>query len=42
MIIDGSQVQGIVYASETIDITKAFISDFNSKNPATASVTTPR
>ena len=42
IIIDGSQVQGIVYASATIDITKAFISDFNSKNPATASVTTPR
>ena len=42
IIIDGSQVQGIVYASESIDITKAFISDFNSKNPATASVTTPK
>lgn len=42
MIIDGSQVQGMVYASETIDITRAFISDFNIKNPATASVTTPK
>lgn len=42
IIIDGSQVQGIVYASETIDITRAFISDYNIKNPATASVTTPK
>ena len=42
IIIDGSQVPGIVYASESIDITKAFISDYNIKNPATASVTTPR
>ena len=42
IIIDGSQAQGIVYASEAIDITKAFISDFNIKNPATASVTTPK
>jgi Skp family chaperone for outer membrane proteins len=42
IIIDGSQVQGIVYASDTIDITRAFISDFNIKNPATASVATPK
>ena len=42
IIIDGSQVQGIVYASESIDITRAFISDYNIKNPATASVTTPK
>ena len=42
MIIDGSQVQGIVYAAESIDITRAFISDYNIKNPATASVTTPK
>lgn len=42
IILDGSQVQGIVYASETIDITRAFISDYNIKNPATASVTTPK
>lgn len=42
MVIDGSQVQGIVYASESIDITRAFISDYNIKNPATASVTTPK
>lgn len=42
IIIDGSQVPGIVYASESTDITRAFISDYNIKNPATASVTTPR
>lgn len=42
MIIDVSQVQGIVYAAENINITQAFISDYNSKNPATASVTTPK
>jgi Skp family chaperone for outer membrane proteins len=41
IIIDGSQVPGLLYASETIDITKVFISDFNLKNPATASATTP-
>lgn len=42
LIIDASQVQGIVYASETIDITRVFISDYNLKNPATASATPPR
>jgi len=42
IIIDGSQVQGILYASDAIDITRAFISDFNIKNPATASVATPK
>ena len=39
VIIDGSQVP-VVYAADSIDITRAFINDFNSKNPATASVTT--
>lgn len=38
VIIDGSQVP-LVYAADTLDITRAFINDFNSKNPATASVT---
>jgi Skp family chaperone for outer membrane proteins len=38
VIVDGSQVP-LVYADDKIDITKAFIADFNSKNPATASVT---
>jgi len=41
VIIDGSQVP-VVYAADAIDITRAFIIDFNSKNPATAAVTTPK
>lgn len=40
VIVDGSQVP-VVYAAESLDITKAFIAEFNSKNPATASVTQP-
>lgn len=40
MIIDAAQVQGLLYASENIDITRAFIADFNSKNPVTAATTT--
>ena len=40
VIVDGSQVP-LLYAAETIDITRAFITEFNSKNPATASVTQP-
>lgn len=40
VIVDGSAVP-LVYRLESIDITKAFIADFNSKNPATASVTQP-
>jgi Skp family chaperone for outer membrane proteins len=40
VIVDGSQVP-LVYAADSLDITRAFITDFNSKNPATASVTTP-
>jgi len=40
VIIDASRVP-LVYAADNIDITRAFISDFNSKNPATASVTPP-
>ena len=38
MIIDGTQVP-LVYAADAIDITKAFIADYNRKNPATAAVT---
>ena len=38
VIIDGSQVP-LVYAADALDITRAFITDFNSKNPATAAVT---
>jgi outer membrane protein len=40
VIIDGSQVP-VVYAAESVDITRAFINDFNSKYPATASTTVP-
>ena len=40
VIVDGSQVP-VVYAADNIDITRAFINDFNSKNPATAAVTRP-
>ena len=38
VIVDGSQVP-VVYAADNIDITRAFINEFNSKNPATAAVT---
>lgn len=41
VLIDGSQVP-LIYAAESIDITRAFINDFNSKNPATAAVTPPK
>ena len=37
VIVDGSQVP-VVYAADNIDITRAFIAEFNSKNPATAAV----
>jgi Skp family chaperone for outer membrane proteins len=40
VVIDGSRVP-MVYAADSLDITRAFINEFNSKNPATASVTTP-
>jgi len=40
VIVDASQVP-VVYAADNIDVTKAFIADFNSKNPATAAVTKP-
>jgi Skp family chaperone for outer membrane proteins len=42
MVIDGSQVQGVLYASDASDITRAFIVDYNARNPATAAVTTPK
>ena len=41
LILDMSKVQGIVSADNSLDITKAFIAEFNSKNPATASLTPP-
>ena len=40
VIIDGSQVP-VVYAADSIDITRPFINDFNNKFPATASAVTP-
>lgn len=39
VIIDAAQVP-LLYAADSIDITRAFITDFNSKNPATAATTT--
>ncbi len=42
IVLDASQVQGILYAADGLDITKAFIADYNSKNPATAAVTPPK
>src|SRR5262245_13543160 len=42
LVIDASQTEGILFASEGIDITRAFISDYNLKNPATAAATPPK
>ena len=39
VIIDAAQVP-LLYAADSIDITRAFIADFNSKNPVTAASTT--
>ncbi|HEV7395018.1 MAG TPA: OmpH family outer membrane protein [Pyrinomonadaceae bacterium] len=41
VIIDGSQVP-FVYAADAIDITRPFIIEFNTKNPATAALTPPK
>jgi Skp family chaperone for outer membrane proteins len=41
LILDGTQLE-LVYAADSIDITRAFISDYNLKNPVTAAVTPPR
>ena len=40
VIIDGAQVP-LLYAAESIDITRAFIAEFNAKNPVTAATPTP-
>lgn len=40
MIIDGSQVPGVIYAAETMDITRVFIAEYNTSHPATAASTT--
>jgi len=42
LILDVTKVQGIVSAADAMDITRAFIAEYNSKNPATASLTTPK
>lgn len=42
LILDVTKVQGIVSAADAMDITRAFIVEFNSKNPATASLTPPQ
>jgi outer membrane protein len=42
IVLDASQVEGILFAAESLDITKAFIADYNQRNPATAAATTPR
>jgi Outer membrane protein len=39
VIIDAAQVP-LLYAADSIDITRAFITDFNSKNPVTAATAT--
>lgn len=41
MILDGSQLP-LVYAADSIDITRQFIADYNSKHPATATATPSR
>jgi len=42
LVLDVTKVQGIVSAEASLDITRPFIIEFNSKNPATASVTPPK
>jgi len=41
MILDGSQLP-LVYAADGVDVTRAFIAEYNSKNPATTTAATPR
>jgi len=38
LILDVTKIQGILSFSDSLDITKPFITEFNSKNPATASL----
>lgn len=42
LILDVTKVQGIVAASDAMDITRAFIAEYNSRNPAAASLTAPK
>ena len=41
LIVDGSQVP-ILYAAESMDVTRAFIAEYNSRNPATAQAIPPK
>jgi len=41
MILDGSQLP-LIYAADGVDVTRAFIAEYNSKNPATTTAATPR
>ena len=41
MVLDVTKIQGIVSAADSLDITRAVIIEFNSKNPATAALTQP-
>ncbi len=41
MVLDVTKIQGIVSAADSLDITRAFIVEFNSKNPSTAALTQP-
>jgi Skp family chaperone for outer membrane proteins len=36
MIIDGSQVPGVVYATDAMDVTRVFVAEYNAKNPVAA------
>jgi Skp family chaperone for outer membrane proteins len=40
LVIDASQVPAVIYAADSMDITRVFIAEFNSKNPATAAAAT--
>jgi Skp family chaperone for outer membrane proteins len=42
LILDVTKIQGIVSAADAMDITRAFIAEYNSKNPATASLAAPK
>lgn len=42
LVLDVTKVQGIVSAEASLYITRAFIAEFNSKNPVRASLTQPK
>ena len=42
LVLDVTKIQGILSFSESLDITRPFITEFNTKNPATASLTPPK